>query len=562
MSIDETFQVTDLCQAATNDDIEKIRSILDRQPNLVNVHVTESNEHQAIHYAVINQNKNAVRLLMKRGANHTSGIYPHRSATSALTMAEDRGQSDIVQVIRDEDEKRQLAACQNITITPENDALFEAINQGLYLEALGILDSHPELIDACHRNGGSVIYTAACQGHYHLVKDLLNRGADINHLTPEGQSPLDGAVHNARLRHKPINHGCLICVGILMQAGCQVSVESAVALGDENLIKQFAANRPERFQSSYDKRDGLLQIAVENDNITMLELLISLGLDPDDRHQLLEYESKPFSWGQPLWIAAGESCYQIAEFLLEHNADPNASLYASGNPLSRAYNNRDEEMKGLLFRYGAELDPITAGLEGETSAAAVALQSDVTLAQDLLWAAGCGGDPNIVGMCLRHLDWANADKRWFNLLEQPLRQWRLGPHRKYRDFDRKVYFEIFEMILSHGASPNIIGRFGYRLAHHLAACGVVWEEPIMTETDRIEFATILLKYKADLNVIDDLLQSTPLGWAVRWGKYELAHLYLENGAHPTLAGAQWATPLHWAEKKKQTKITTLLKKYL
>ncbi|HIM09337.1 TPA: ankyrin repeat domain-containing protein, partial [Candidatus Poribacteria bacterium] len=112
MSIDETFQVTDLCQAATNDDIEKIRSILDRQPNLVNVHVTESNEHQAIHYAVINQNKNAVRLLMKRGANHTSGIYPHRSATSALTMAEDRGQSDIVQVIRDEDEKRQLASCQ------------------------------------------------------------------------------------------------------------------------------------------------------------------------------------------------------------------------------------------------------------------------------------------------------------------------------------------------------------------------------------------------------------------------------------------------------------------
>lgn len=562
MSIDETFQVTDLCQAATNDDIEKIRSILDRQPNLVNVHVTESNEHQAIHYAVINQNKNAVRLLMERGANHTSGIYPHRNATSALTMAEDQGQSDIVQIIQDEDEKRQLAACRNITITPENDALFEAINQGLYLEALEILDSHPELIDACHRNGGSVIYTAACQGHYHLVKELLNREADINHLTLEGQSPLDGAVHNARLRHKQINHGCLICIGILMQAGCQVSVESAIALGDENLIKQFVANRPGRFQSSYDKRDGLLQIAVENDNITMLELLISLGLDPDDRHQLLEYESKPFSWGQPLWIASGESCYQIAEFLLEHNADPNASLYASGNPLSRAYNNRDEEMKGLLFRYGAELDPITAGLEGETSAAAVALQSDVTLAQDLLWAAGCGGDPNIVGMCLRHLDWANADKRWFNLLEQPLRQWRLGPHRKYRDFDRKVYFEIFEMILSHGASPNIIGRFGYRLAHHLAACGVVWEEPIMTETDRIEFATILLKYKADLNVIDDLLQSTPLGWAVRWGKYELAHLYLENGAHPTLAGAQWATPLHWAEKKKQTKITTLLKKYL
>jgi len=143
-------------------------------------------------------------------------------------------------------------------------------------------------------------------------------------------------------------------------------------------------------------------------------------------------------------------------------------------------------MKGLLFCYGVELDPITAGLEGGT-AAAVTLQNDVTLAQDLLWAAGCGGDPNIVGMCLRHLDWANEDKRCFNLLEQPLWQWRLGPHREYRDFDRKVYFEILEMILSHGASPNIIGCFGYRLAHHLAACGVVWKEPIMTGTDRIKF---------------------------------------------------------------------------
>ena len=79
------------------------------------------------------------------------------------------------------------------------------------------------------------------------------------------------------------------------------------------------------------------------------------------------------------------------------------------------------------------------------------------------------------------------------------------------------YFEIFEMILSHGVSPNIIGRFSYRLAHHLAACRVVWKEPIMTGTDRIKFAIIWLKYKVDLNVIDDLLQSTPLSWVVRWG---------------------------------------------
>jgi len=247
--------------------------------------------------------------------------------------------------------------------------------------------------------------------------------------------------------------------------------------------------------------------------------------------------------------------------LLQYGADPNSSVYASGNPLSRAYNNKDEEMKGLLFRYGAELDPITAGLEGETSAAAVVLQRDVSLAQELLWAAGCGGDANIVGMCLRHIDWSDEDERWFNLLEQPLRQWRLGPHRKFRDFDREVYFDIFDTILSQGASPNLTGRFGCRLAHHLAAGGIVWGEPIMTESDRLQFGRILLKYGVELDVIDDLLQSTPLGWAVRWERYELAKLYLESGANPQLAGAEWARPISWAEKKNNQKFISLISQY-
>ena len=33
------------------------------------------------------------------------------------------------------------------------------------------------------------------------------------------------------------------------------------------------------------------------------------------------------------------------------------------------------------------------------------------------------------------------------------------PHRKFRDFDRAVYPEIFRMILDHGVSPNLVGRF-------------------------------------------------------------------------------------------------------
>ena len=297
---------------------------------------------------------------------------------------------------------------------------------------------------------------------------------------------------------------------------------------------------------------------MHNGDLEMVRLLLDLGLHPDDRHQLHHYESKPYSWGEPLANAAGESQYEIAELLLERGADPNASVYASGNPVGRAYNNEDDHMKGLLFRYGGFLDHTTAGLQGETAAAAVALNNDPSLAGSLLWAAGCGGDPNIAGMCLRLLDWAPDDERWFSALEQPLRLWRTHPHRKFPEFDCSVYLEIFRMILDQGASPNLADRFGYRLAHHLAACGVVWGEYIiMSEPQRVEFATILLDYGADLNVLDDLLQSSPLGWAARWGKRELTELYLERGA-----GADWATPLSWAEKKGHTNIAELIRRYL
>ena len=561
MTTTGSYKIADLCEAAAGGDVGKMRRILEVQPDLVNVHMAESDEHRAIHYAVVNGHADAVRVLMEAGADHTSGIYPHRDATDALTMARERGLDDIVHILQEEDERRKLAACKNITITKENDALFEAVQEGREADALAILDRHPDLLDACYRNGGSVIHAAASRGRYHLVQELLERGADIAHLTPEGQSPLDGAVHNIRGRNRPIDEGCLICAGMLLQAGCTQSLESAIALGDFDFVREYAKQHPQRFQSNDRDRDGLLQIAVQNDNVDMTRLLLDLGLDPDDKHQLHHYESKPYSWGQPLAHAAGNAQYEIAELLLERGADPNASIYASGNPVEAAYNNRDDEMKGLLFRYGGVLTHITAGLEGETSAAAVALHNDPSLAERLLWAAGCGGDPNIVGMCLRQLDWRPDDHRWFGLLEQPLRLWRACPHRKFRDFDRSVYPEIFRMILDRGVSPNLVGRFGYRLAHRLAACGVVWGQTIMTEPERIAFATILLDCGADLDVTDDLLLSSPLGWAARWGKYDLARLYLDRGADPTLAGAEWATPLAWAEKKGHDDIADLIGRY-
>jgi len=558
----DTYKIADLCDAASAGDVTRISTILDAQPSLINVHVAENNEHRALHFAVLNEHEEAVRLLVERGARIDQGIYPHREATGPLAIALDRGLTDIVDIIRTEEEKPQLAACENITISPENDALFEAIQSGDDIQAIELLDADSDLLNACHRNGGSVLYAAASRGRYQLVAELLRRGADHTHLNPSGASPLDGASHNIRTRNKPTNEGCLIAAGMLMQAGCQASLETAVILGDHDLIRDFHQKSPERFKNDDIKRLGLLQLAVANDDIATVESLLELGCHPDDRHQLLEYESKPYSWGQPLARAAGTGKHEIAEVLLEAGADPNASVYASGGPVSEAYNNRDERMKGLLLRYGGVLSPTFAALEGETAAASVFLQQDPSLAGSLLRSAGCGGDLNLTGLCLRHLDWKPNDDRWLVILEQPLRLWGLNPHRKFRDVDRTVYPKILEAILKHGADPNVVGRYGYRLLHHLAACGVTWNEIIMTEPERVAFGKLFLDHGAELDVLDDLLQSTPLGWAVRYQKLDLARLYIDRGADVNLGGADWATPIAWARKGGDAEMIALIEQHV
>ena len=39
-----------------------------------------------------------------------------------------------------------------------------------------------------------------------------------------------------------------------------------------------------------------------------------------------------------------------------------------------------------------------------------------TVAEQLLWGAACGGDPEILRMALERVDWPRDDPRWFAVL--------------------------------------------------------------------------------------------------------------------------------------------------
>jgi ankyrin repeat protein len=105
---------------------------------------------------------------------------------------------------------------------------------------------------------------------------------------------------------------------------------------------------------------------------------------------------------------------------------------------------------------------------------------------------------------------------------------------------------------------NVRSRFGLTILHDLAA-----SRRHMTADEGLAFATVLLEAGARLDVRDDLLQSTPLGWACRWGRVELVRLLLERGADPVEADAPaWATPRAWAQKTGHDAVLAVLSERL
>ena len=73
-------------------------------------------------------------------------------------------------------------------------------------------------------------------------------------------------------------------------------------------------------------------------------------------------------------------------------------------------------------------------------------------------------------------------------------------------------------------------------------------------------ADLLLEFGADLNAIDEADRSTPLGLAAKNGNLVMVKYFLDKGADPNKAGAAWATPLAWAERRGHDEIVELLRK--
>ena len=446
-----------------------------------------------------------VQLLMEAGADAHKGIWPHRDATSALAIARDREYAEIVAVIEDEERRRrEELSCPNATVTPVQDQINAAIAEHDNELAVRLLESDPSLIHACDSKGANPLHIAAQEANEQMVEWLLEKRAKVNKRDIKDRTPLDTAALAADSR----NDNAQIFPSIaklLLQHGAELTIHGAVAMGAAAPVYELVHADPSLLRR-IDSDGGLVTLAVVHGQTEMVKLLLDLGADVDERITLEQVEKPTASWGMPLWHAALGNQLDMTQLLLDRGANPNANVYASGWPLRNAWNHEDDAVKKLLLARGAEPQPYMVSEAHDVAEAKRLLDADpsVELAQELAWSAADHGCPEIVEMAIAHLPWEKSDKQWHWVLIQPIR----GATSDHAD--RAGHFACIAVLLKHGVDPNI-KRFGQTALHFAAAYN-----GDVSDDDRARFAGMLLDHGASLTVRDDLLKSTPLGWACRW----------------------------------------------
>lgn len=548
MTPGETVTVDQLAEAVKSNDRDRVRQILDGQPDLVRSDMAYENEHQVLHYAVYNRLPEMVRLLMQRGADARKGVWPHRAATTAWVVARDRGYDDLVAIIEEEENFRKPQKPPDAKAAVR-DQLMKAFDRNDEDAILRILEADPSLIEAYPWR----LHAAACKGFERLAAWLLGHGSDVNSRMGD-RAPLDMAAECAPYFTLD---GARKMMTWLRESGAELTPRAAVALGETEWLRARHATgklaNPPAMQRDC-AYGGLLEIAAVNDRLDVVELLLDLGFDPDERAPI---EGDREGWGGPLDSCAHWGRLGIAETLLRRGADPNPKPHLSKTPIAWAYEKRDTAMIELLERYGAIAHPVSVGIGGNVEKAKKLIADETAgklppgllgpqeaLGELLLWSGAASGHPEIVRLALPIFNLPRDDPRWWWMLWHPL----------FRSL------ECFKLVLQH-CNPNASLYFGRTILHDIV--GIYGRdrnrEGRDSTGDAIGFATAVLDTGGRLEIRDDLLKSTPLGWACRWGLTDLVKLFLDRGADPVELDAEpWATPAGWAAKGNHSSVLALL----
>ena len=182
------------------------------------------------------------------------------------------------------------------------------------------------------------IHEAARAGHFHVVKYLVQEGADINALDHEKETPLDIAITFNGPDHSIVQK--LKALGAVSGN----STDETDDEDDDNETTPFMGNVLSDAHSAASRGDlpSLRQIAEKN-------------------HSLL-FQTDSFLW-QPIHEAARSGHANVVQYLVQQGADVNALDHEKDTPLDIAteFNGEDHPIVQKLRDLGAVVGPLNEG---------------------------------------------------------------------------------------------------------------------------------------------------------------------------------------------------------
>ncbi|MEM6393223.1 MAG: ankyrin repeat domain-containing protein [Planctomycetota bacterium] len=551
-----------LVEAIRARDHDQASAVLRRRPELANAFVEEYGR-RMIHLAVLGEDVRMLRLLMEHGADAHHGLSAHREAATALQIALDRGLEPLVRVIEEiEAQRRRDLGGEASPRHNGLERLFGLIRGGQSQEAIAMLQADRGLVSQIDRDGATPLHAACSAVNEPVIAWLDEQAAGgpvgWDRRDASGYTPLDRVVLAVDMSRQGRLEPARRVLSRWSDRMGERTALVAAATGDLARLEAIHAASPavlrEKHRWYWGGCGGVLSAASVFDQRGVVSGLLALGLDPDEALAVNEPgDEEAWSWGGPLWRAAAFGRLEVARLLLDEGADPNAVVFASGWVLDQAYGRGDPAMIELLVQRGARPSTYTAcGLGHEEAFERVFAEQgdDAVAVREMVWAAAYATNLAVIEKALPRLlelqDRLSPEQLdWHDLLVQPMRLGGPAPGED-RYADR---FVILEKLLEASGEPNTWDRFGMALLHVAAARGDGPKERRMPTEDRLRFARTLLEAGADPMQRDDVLCSTALGWACRYGRIELVKLLLEYGVPVEEEGTPvWAQPRAWAAK--------------
>ncbi|MES3035784.1 MAG: ankyrin repeat domain-containing protein [Gemmatimonadota bacterium] len=497
--------------AARAGDLTTVQHLTQRSPRLATI---EYNYTPPIHFAVREGHLDVTRHLLDHGADLAYRSCPFQE--SLLTFADDRGHEAVTALLR-----THLSA--RFALAADTQAIIAAAGAGDLAAVEAELARNPGLSRASNETGDTALHHAAKHGHLAVVRALLTSGADGDAVRGDGYRP----IHCALMP----NWFFQVALGTreqvadeLLSHGAQYTIFIAALRGDMTFVRQALARDATlaNFEDSCHHR--VLSAAVRRQDVAMTQLLLLHGADP-----ALPEEGAPR--GLSLWIAVNDRQHELVRLLLTCGADPNGPVESSGTPMSQAA--KDDALTALLAHHGGQLPgnsdrdrAMQLAQDGRIDDAEALLRAnpDWLTKDDAGWGDGILAGP------------ANAGRH--DILAMLLRLGATVPRvSKWAPYYYFKHEATAAFLLQQGMHPDHMNWHRFTLLHHMAA-----------EGDEAK-ATLLLDHGASIDAIDDEYCSTPLGVAARRGQEALVALLLARGADVRAAGAPWAEPLAWAQRR-------------